>query len=272
MPASEAFSRVLIDQALTEGSWDLLNPLHVRFEQRAGGRADYVLLDERGMALCVLEAKREDKDPYDAKEQARGYAENLHAPFIILSNGRQHWFWNYERAGQRDAYRIERLPSPQDLARLRYKNLQPPRPLLTEPVTSAYLQAFRPDIRLHGYQVRAIQEIAQQFDQPGLRHGFYARRLEILPDELHAASQVEGLDGEIAALRLLARRLLDYYADLPEPRTGDDVRRPLELFSKASLHIAKLLLARHQLSASDLTAQPEWRALLASLPNSDEAS
>ncbi|TAK34012.1 MAG: hypothetical protein EPO30_12450, partial [Lysobacteraceae bacterium] len=104
---SEAFSRVLIDRALTDSGWDLLQPRQVRFETRAGGRADYVLLDNRGRALCVLEAKREDVDPYDAKEQARGYAENLNAPFIILSNGREHWFWNYERADQRDAYRIE---------------------------------------------------------------------------------------------------------------------------------------------------------------------
>jgi type I site-specific restriction endonuclease len=108
---SEAFSRVLIDRALTDSGWDLLNPRQVRFETRARGRADYVLLDNKGMALCVLEAKREDHDPYDAKEQARGYAENLRAPFILLSNGREHWFWNYQRADQRDAYRIERLPS-----------------------------------------------------------------------------------------------------------------------------------------------------------------
>ncbi len=163
--SSEAFSRVLIDKALGESGWDLLNPLQVRFELRAGGRADYVLLDGKGMALCVLEAKREDKDPYDAKEQGRGYAENLHAPFIILSNGKEHWFWNYARADQQDAYRIERLPSPEDLNRQRLKNLQPPRPLLTENVTPEYLQAFRPDLRLHGYQVKALNEIAAQFDQ-----------------------------------------------------------------------------------------------------------
>jgi hypothetical protein len=36
--------------------------------------------------------KREDLDPYDAKEQGRGYAENLKAPFVILSNGSEHWF------------------------------------------------------------------------------------------------------------------------------------------------------------------------------------
>ena len=64
-PAPEAFSRVLIDRALADSGWDLLNPRQVRFEQRggAGGRADYVLLDNKGLALCVLEAKREDADP-----------------------------------------------------------------------------------------------------------------------------------------------------------------------------------------------------------------
>jgi len=113
----EAFSRVLIDQALKDSDWDLLNPRRVRFESSGrDGRADYVLLGQRG-PLAVLEAKAEDKDPYEAKEQARGYAENLRAPFVSLSNGREHWFWNYARADQQDAYRIERLPSPKDLER-----------------------------------------------------------------------------------------------------------------------------------------------------------
>src|ERR1700680_3663658 len=125
-----AFSRILIDKALEFSDWDLLDPKQVQFEFHASnGRADYLLKNSLGHVLCVVEAKREDLDPYDAKEQARGYAENLKAPFIILSNGREHWFWNFERAGQRDAYRIERLPSRDDLERLRLKNLQPPRPL-----------------------------------------------------------------------------------------------------------------------------------------------
>ena len=90
---TETFSRVLIDQALKDSGWDLLNPQRVRFElHTATGRADYVLLGDHG-PLCVLEAKREDLDPYDAKEQARGYAENMRAPFAIMSNGREHWFW-----------------------------------------------------------------------------------------------------------------------------------------------------------------------------------
>jgi type I site-specific restriction endonuclease len=129
----EAFSRILIDKALEFSDWDLLDQQQVQFElHTSSGRVDYLLKDKHGRVFCVLEAKREDLDPYDAKEQARGYAENLTAPFIILSNGREHWFWNFERAEQRDAYRIERLPSRDDLERLRLKNLQPPRPLQSE--------------------------------------------------------------------------------------------------------------------------------------------
>jgi type I restriction enzyme R subunit len=165
----EAFSRVLIDQALQDSGWDLLDPRQVRFEmQGANGRADYVLLGAHG-PLCVLEAKREDLDPYDAKEQARGYAENLRAPFVILSNGKEHWFWNYARADQRDAYRIERLPSLADLERLRLKNLQPPRPLMTEIIGPNYLKPFKSDITLRRYQIAAIDAVAQQFDRNSTR-------------------------------------------------------------------------------------------------------
>lgn len=165
----EAFSRVLIDQALKESDWDLLDPKRVRFESSGGdGRADYILLGKNG-PLCVLEAKRPDLDPYDARDQARGYAENVRAPFIILSNGREHWFWNYARADQRDAYRIERLPSAADLEYLRLKNLQPPRPLMTEVIRPNYLTPFKPDITLWGYQIKAIDEVSQQFDRDGRR-------------------------------------------------------------------------------------------------------
>jgi type I site-specific restriction endonuclease len=93
MPAgqNEAFSRILIDKALEFSGWNLLDPKQVVFELHSGaGRADYLLKDKLGHVLCVLEAKRENLDPYDAKEQARGYAENLKAPFVLLSNGREH--------------------------------------------------------------------------------------------------------------------------------------------------------------------------------------
>ena len=167
---NEAFSRVLIDKALEVSGWDLLDPRQVQFEQNTvNGRVDYLLKDTSGRTLCVLEAKREDLDPYDAKEQARAYAENLNASFVILSNGRVHWFWNYERADQQDAYRIERLPSREDIQRVRLRNLQPPRPLQTEVIRPAYLRAIRPDLTLRGYQIRALDEIAKAYDDTGRR-------------------------------------------------------------------------------------------------------
>jgi type I restriction enzyme, R subunit len=169
MSQPEAFSRVLIDGALKESGWDLLDPSQVRFElQTATGRVDYVLFGTHG-PICVLEAKREDADPYDAKEQARGYAENIKVPFVMLSNGREHWFWNYERPDERDAYRIERIPSRADLMRLRLKNLQPPRPLSTEIITQSYLTPFKADLTLRRYQIESLNEIAAQFDGSGKR-------------------------------------------------------------------------------------------------------
>src|SRR5208282_4421663 len=93
-----------IDKALEASGWTLTDPRQVHLEYSTpNGRVDYLLKDALGRVLCVLEAKREDLDPYDAKEQARGYAGNLNAPLVILSNGREHWFWNYERADQHDA-------------------------------------------------------------------------------------------------------------------------------------------------------------------------
>jgi type I restriction enzyme R subunit len=167
---SEAFSRVLIDRALQESGWDLLDDFQVTFEfNTRTGRADYLLKDSLGRVICVLEAKRLQSDPYDAKEQARGYAENLKAPFIILSNGKEHWFWNFERADQRDAYRIERLPSREDLERVRLKNLQPPRPLGSEIIDPGYLRTLRHDLTLRRYQIRAMDEIAKRYDAESLR-------------------------------------------------------------------------------------------------------
>jgi hypothetical protein len=71
---SEACSRILIDKALEFSGWSLLDPKQVTFELPTGsGRADYLLKDKLGRVLCVLGGKREGLDPYDAKEQARGY-------------------------------------------------------------------------------------------------------------------------------------------------------------------------------------------------------
>ena len=167
---SEAFSRVLIDKALEYSGWNLLDPKQIQFEyNNLAGRADYLLKDRLGRTLCVLEAKREDKDPYDAKDQALGYAENLNAPFVILSNGREHWFWSLDQGQTRDAYRIERLPSREDLERARLKNLQPARALQTQPIRPDFLHALNPAVTLRGYQIDALEAVAKLYDTEGKR-------------------------------------------------------------------------------------------------------
>ncbi len=67
------------------------------FESIQQGYVDFLLLDDRGFPLVVLEAKREEKNPLDGKEQARRYAQSLNVRFVILSNGNLHYFWDLAR-------------------------------------------------------------------------------------------------------------------------------------------------------------------------------
>jgi type I restriction enzyme R subunit len=67
------------------------------FESTKNGFIDFLLLDDQGFPLVILEAKKEDKNPLDGKEQARRYAQTLNTRFVILSNGNLHYFWNLER-------------------------------------------------------------------------------------------------------------------------------------------------------------------------------
>jgi type I restriction enzyme R subunit len=67
------------------------------FDKTKDGFVDFLLLDEKGFPYLVLEAKSEDKDPLNGKEQARRYAQSLNVRFIILSNGNIHYFWDLER-------------------------------------------------------------------------------------------------------------------------------------------------------------------------------
>ena len=67
------------------------------FEKTKTGFIDFLLLDDRGFPLVILEAKREEKDPLDGKEQSRRYAKSQNTRFVILSNGNLHYFWDLER-------------------------------------------------------------------------------------------------------------------------------------------------------------------------------
>ncbi len=79
------------------------------------GRADYVLYDQRGRPLAVIEAKKNAINPYVAKQQALPYAKALQAPFIFLTNGELTYFWDYRND---DARQIAGFFSRRDLERM----------------------------------------------------------------------------------------------------------------------------------------------------------
>ena len=115
----EAKARVKINKLLEEAGWrffdDDKGPANIQlepnikvtkkdmdafgvdFESTKGGFVDFLLLDEKDFPFVILEAKREEKDPLDGKEQARRYAQSQNARFVILSNGNLHYFWDLER-------------------------------------------------------------------------------------------------------------------------------------------------------------------------------
>ena len=156
--SSEADARIAVDQRLREAGWDLADKLQVRTEvtisdlgpavvreaggdylgeasARVRGRADYVLCDQRGRALAVIEAKRQAFEPYQAKQQALPYAQAIGAPFIFLSNGELIYFWDYQND---DARVVDSFFSQRDLERL-VEMRSHRQPLATIEIPSYYL-------------------------------------------------------------------------------------------------------------------------------------
>ena len=119
MAQKEASARIKINKLLEESGWRFsdnekgeaniqlepnvkikkqdIDAFGDDYEKIENGFVDFLLLDEKGFPLVVLEAKKEDKDPLDGKEQARRYAKSQNSRFIILSNGNLHYFWDSER-------------------------------------------------------------------------------------------------------------------------------------------------------------------------------
>lgn len=152
----EAAARVKINQLLDASGWRFFSnghgPANVQlephvtlkaqdldslgedFEKTSKGFVDFLLLNEKGFPLIVLEAKAENKTPLVGKEQARRYAKSLNCRFVILSNGNLHYFWDLERG---NPYVITAFPTP--LSVLGYQQSRPdPKRLIEEVVGDDY--------------------------------------------------------------------------------------------------------------------------------------
>src|SRR3989338_6377644 len=98
----ETDARIIIDRLLREAGWDIEDMQQVSTEEAASdGRADYLLKDQQGVPLAVIEAKRFSIEPNLAQEQAKAYAESINAPFIFLSNREIIYFWDYKNDSAR---------------------------------------------------------------------------------------------------------------------------------------------------------------------------
>jgi len=105
------------------------------FDKTKDGFVDFLLLDDKGFPYVVLEAKSEDKDPLDGKEQARKYAQSLNVRFVILSNGNLHYFWDLERG---NPIIIIQLPTPESIKHL--EGFKPnPKSLAEEKIEDDYI-------------------------------------------------------------------------------------------------------------------------------------
>lgn len=180
---SEADARIRIDDMLRKSKWDPADKSHVLTEypvkmpktdnltvsedandQEAivledgdilpTGRADYVLLDQKGRPLAVIEAKKNAIQPYIAKKQALPYAKALDAPFIFLTNGEIIYFWDYRND---DARIVNSFYSRRDLERLIHMR-ENRKPLAEVPIEEHYLRNGEAR-QLRSYQIESMKAI-----------------------------------------------------------------------------------------------------------------
>jgi len=162
--AKEAQARIKINKLLEESGWRFfdqatckanivlepnvkltkaaIDALGENFEVSSKGFIDFLLLDQAGFPLVVLEAKSEDKNPLIGKEQARKYAKSQNCRFVILSNGNLHYFWDLERGSP---CVITSFPTPDSVTG--YQKVTPnPQRLIEEQVGEDYIvRTLRPN-------------------------------------------------------------------------------------------------------------------------------
>ena len=135
--SKEAHARIKINKLLEESGWRFLedaagkanvllesnskliqtdiDAFGENYEKTKKGFIDFLLLNDKGFPCAVLEAKSEDKEPLDGKQQAREYAQSQKVRFIILSNGNLHYFWDLEKGNPGI---ITAFPSPDSIGHL----------------------------------------------------------------------------------------------------------------------------------------------------------
>ena len=122
------------------------------------GYADYVLWDDNGNPLAVIEAKKASADPERGRHQAKLYADGLekvhgHRPVIFYTNGFEVWIWDDAQGfPPRKLYGFYSKDSLQHLAN--YQRAER-KPLDTLEINE--------DIVNRLYQIEAIKRVSERF-------------------------------------------------------------------------------------------------------------
>ncbi|WP_299627614.1 DEAD/DEAH box helicase family protein [uncultured Tateyamaria sp.] len=170
---SEAETRVrLIDSMLASVGWDVAegvkNTIQVGKEVEVDGQptttgtgyADYVLWDDNGNPLAVIEAKKTSVDAELGRHQAKLYADSLHKrfghrPVIFYTNGFDIWIWDdAQDFPPRKLYGFYSKDSLQHLAN--YQRHQK-KPLDTVEISEQIVDRL--------YQLEAIKRVSERFSQ-----------------------------------------------------------------------------------------------------------
>jgi type I restriction enzyme, R subunit len=117
------------------------------FDTTSNGFIDFLLLNDKGFPLVVLEAKAESKNPLVGKEQARKYAKAQNCRFVILSNGNLHYLWDLQ---QGNPHVITAFPAPDSIKGYSQFNPDPTR-LVNEDVPQDYIARTQ----MSGYDLEA---------------------------------------------------------------------------------------------------------------------
>ncbi|BAQ66930.1 DEAD/DEAH box helicase family protein [Geminocystis sp. NIES-3709] len=158
--------KYLIDVLLKEMGWDITQPDFTEYEitgmpqsinPTGKGYIDYVLWDDNGLPLAVIEAKRTQKDAHLGKQQAKLYADCLEKkfhqrPIIFYSNGYQTYLWDDKNYPPR---LVEGFLKKDELQRMIYRRSH-----------SKPLEIVLPNQEIAGrsYQIEAIKRVTETLE------------------------------------------------------------------------------------------------------------
>ena len=155
----------LINILLREMGWDLTHPDAIEYPVQGmpksvnpsgKGFVDYVLWDDNGLPLAVIEAKRTRRSPDEGKQQAKLYADCLEQkfnqrPVIFYSNGYRTYIWDDHNYPPRE---IQGFLKKDELQRLIWRRNN--NKLL-------HLEMLDATIAGRSYQTEAIRRISDNF-------------------------------------------------------------------------------------------------------------